>query len=86
MTTTRQNVVMDTSVKPQLRNGSRTCQCAGCGLFFTGVAPFDRHLIGIGTGCYCVEEMYTLGMMTNEHGVWMYGTSKKHLPAGTSAA
>lgn len=64
---------LDTAVKPALKVGSSVCQCALCNLFFTGVAPFDRHLLGFTDKCRTPKQMRAIGMVTNKHGVWMYG-------------
>lgn len=75
---------IDASAKAELRVGSRVCQCASCGLFFTGVAPFDRHLTGQDEGdtdCLSVPQMQALGMVQNVNGVWQYGKSKKVMEA-----
>lgn len=58
--------------------GSNKCQCALCGAFFSGVSPFDRHLIGIGLGlspCRTPDQMLLLGMTQNVNGVWSYGSA-----------
>jgi hypothetical protein len=71
--------------RAELRVGTRTCQCSGCGLFFTGVWPFDRHLVTDEEGgeplCQTPEEMQQIGMVANKYGVWQYGQSKKLLEA-----
>ncbi len=69
---------VDKSVKAELKIGGRACQCAECGLFFTGVKPFDRHQIWAGEGkrgnvvCLTPTEMLAAGMGRNIHGVWQY--------------
>jgi hypothetical protein len=65
----------DRSVKPRLTNGSPTCECTMCGLFFTGPDPFDRHQFELSGKCRTPEQMRKLGMVTNEHGVWQRGVS-----------
>lgn len=77
MTTTRQDVVIDWDVTPVLKPGGRTCECTVCGLFFTGVTPFDRHFLGEGKRCRTPQEMLSIGMTSNRHGVWSTGTSKR---------
>jgi hypothetical protein len=57
-----------------------------CNLFFTGIAPFDRHLIGFTDRCRTPEQMREIGMVTNEHGVWMYGLSLEEVKAAKGAA
>jgi len=69
---------IDNAVKPELKIGGRVCQCTACGLFFTGVAPFNRHLVGTGREvppiCLTPIEMIAVGMRQNMYGVWQYGT------------
>lgn len=78
---------LDTSTRAELRNGKNTCQCASCGLFFTGVAPFDRHLVmdeehpDNPPVCLTPAQMRSIGMIANVHGVWQYGKSKKAVKA-----
>lgn len=69
----------DWDAKPELRVGGQTCECAGCGLFFTGVKPFDRHQLDDDNGVICRTEtqMLAIGMVANKHGVWSYGIPKK---------
>lgn len=72
---------VDKAVRPELRPGSRTCQCPTCDLYFTGLQPFDRHLVSDEDGrilrCLSVDEMHSIGMVRNRHGVWQYGQSLK---------
>jgi hypothetical protein len=74
---------IDTDVKPELRVGGRTCQCAECELFFTGVYPFDLHLATEDDNqdlrCLTPDEMRALGMTTNKHGVWQRGTAHRRV-------
>lgn len=58
--------------KPVLRVGGRNCQCAVCGEYFSGVATFDRHLVGT-SKCRTPDEMYALGMLQNQFSVWCGG-------------
>lgn len=52
---------LDRSIKPELRVGSKTCQCAACGLFFAGPGVFDRHQRGAGAGkCRTSDEMLSI--------------------------
>ena len=70
----------DFTPKPELKVGGRTCQCGDCGLFFTGLQPFDRHLKNRGTAhvtCRTEKEMQAIGMLPNKHGTWQYGQSLK---------
>lgn len=72
----------DRSPRAELRVGSNICQCQGCGLFFSGVAAFDRHLILSEIGryrCRGPEEMLSIYMEANKHGVWTYGKSVKEV-------
>ena len=67
----------DKEARAQLKNGGRVCQCAECGQYFNGIAPFDRHLQNMGTDhvtCSTVAQMRQLGMVHNIHGVWSVGT------------
>ncbi len=76
---------IDNAVKPELKIGSRVCQCAECGLYFTGVAPFDRHQVWMGAGdqslCLSPTEMLAAGMGRNKHGVWQYTNRRAEHPA-----
>lgn len=72
--------------KPILRPGGQTCQCAGCGAFFSGVAAFDRHLTRVDTDspkCRQPKEMVLIGMVVNVNGVWLTGISLKKLKEGS---
>lgn len=68
---------IDRSVKAELRVGTRTCQCADCGAFFTGVEGFDLHMVGDDLRCLSPAEMRRIGMTVNEHGVWARGTANR---------
>ncbi len=61
------------AARPILKVGGRVCECTQCGLFFAGVGPFDRHLVG--WGCRTLEQMQAVGMAANVHGVWQMGVS-----------
>lgn len=71
---------VDNAVKPELKVGSRVCQCGACGLYFTGVAPFDKHQVWVTGGnnksgnivCLSPTEMLAAGMGRNKYGVWQY--------------
>ncbi len=73
-------VPTDRSVKAELKNGSPTCECTMCNLYFTGPDVFDRHLIA-GIKCRTPEQMIAKGMTANEHGVWQRGVSAKKAAA-----
>ena len=47
--------------------GAKTCQCATCGLYFTGTTAFDRHRIP-GTG-RCVPPA-DVGLVLRDSGAW----------------
>ena len=47
--------------------GAQTCQCATCGLYFTGTTAFDRHRIP-GTG-RCVPPA-DVGLVLRDSGAW----------------
>jgi hypothetical protein len=71
---------VDASPRPRLRVGSSVSQCPTCALFFTGVKPFDRHLLGSGSAnprCMTETEMRAIGMKQNAYGTWQYGQAKK---------
>lgn len=71
---------IDREIKAELRPGSRTAQCATCEAFFSGIAPFDRHLLGKGTGdvtCLTADGMRAIGMTQNTYKVWQYGLPLK---------
>lgn len=61
--------------KAELKPGGQTCQCAECGLFFTGVDAFDLHRYGEWDKrkCRTVAKMREMGMSANENGVWARG-------------
>ncbi len=71
----------DFEVRPILKVGGRVCECTQCGLFFAGVGPFDRHLIG--WECRTLEQMRAVGLDRNQHGVWG-GSFGKPEPLGES--
>jgi hypothetical protein len=73
---TKTNPFADTStdVVPELRVGKRTCQCTVCGDFFSGPSVFDKHLLRTAHKCRNHEERRAAGMVTNRHGVWLWGT------------
>lgn len=83
--TKEEMAALDTDVKPELRTGSRTCQCTGCSLYFSGVEPFDRHHIKDREDgdviCRTPTEMLAIGMEVGKWGVWKTGQSKKQLEA-----
>jgi hypothetical protein len=81
--TTQGSNVIDSAIRPEFKIGGRACQCAGCGLWFTGVAPFDRHQLDDDTGIKCrtVKDMRDIGMVTNKYDVWQMGVSKKQADA-----
>ncbi len=64
----------DFEVRPFLKVGGRTCQCAECGQFFTGVGAFDRHMVGT-VRCRTPDQMRAAGMTANIYGVWQLGVS-----------
>lgn len=71
---------IDRDVKPVLKVGTRTAQCASCSAFFTGVAPFDRHMVGAEDGdleCLDADGMRAIGMRQNKYGTWQYGLPLK---------
>lgn len=73
---------VDKTPKAELRPRGSVCQCASCLFFFTGLAPFDRHLIHHNNGvvsCRTFPQMMELGMSQNRNGVWQYGKSGKEL-------
>ena len=73
---------IDRSIKPELRPGTRTCQCSQCNRFFASPAAFDRHQLWGAEGrikCLGEKQMRSIGMIANEHGVWLYGTATKHM-------
>lgn len=76
METTEDVERTDKYVKPELRVGSRTCQCADCLRFFAGVRGFDQHHVGSWKNrrCRTDKEMEKIGMVQNPHGVWLTGT------------
>lgn len=69
------NKPADSSIKAELRNGRRTCQCSMCGRFFGSPYPFDKHLIDESDKCRDDAAMLKIGLWQNEHGVWL-STSK----------
>lgn len=76
-------VEIDRDIKPVLKPGKRTCQCAGCDLYFSSPAAFDRHQYD-GKDCVICRtepEMLAIGMKRNPHGVWLYGISKEKAEA-----
>lgn len=78
--TTESRREIDTAVRAELRPGTRTAQCATCSAFFTGVKPFDRHMVGAEDGdLECLDEdgMKAIGMRQNKYGVWQYGLPLK---------
>lgn len=62
--------------KPQLTNGSRTCECSQCGRFFGSPNPFDKHLIASAV-CRTEEGMRKVGLWQNEYGLWLSGKPNK---------
>ena len=69
----------DQSAKPRLKEGSPVCQCTICNLFFSAPSAFDKHLIGLSDKCRSPHQMRAIGMVQNEHGVWLVGISRKAL-------
>src|SRR5690349_18947032 len=66
----------------KLAIGRKTCQCTGCGDYFTTVAAFDMHRVFDNPEmpdwrtrhCMSEAEMLAVGMSRNDRGYWMTGT------------
>ena len=66
-------------VKPELRPGSRTCQCGECEEYFAAPSTFDLHRTFENPKvedwdtrrCMTPDEMEKTGLRRNPYGVWL---------------
>lgn len=58
----------ETMADPKLRPGSKFCQCAACGAYFTNDGNFLKHRRG--GGCLTPTQMQHRGLVLNDRGYW----------------
>ena len=66
------------SMTSSMKVSHSRCLCRGCGLYFNSTTAFSKHRIADkaikepnNRRCRTVDEMLSIGMVTNDAGYWM---------------